>query len=27
MDGAGYQLKENFDFLQDQSFTIFILKK
>jgi len=27
MDGAGYQLKEDFDFLQDQSFTIFILKK
>lgn len=27
MDGAGYQLEADFDFLQDQSFTIFILKK
>ena len=27
MDGAGYQLKENFDFLPEQSFTIFSLKK
>lgn len=27
MDGVGYQLEEAFDFLQDQSFTIFILKK
>jgi len=27
MDEAGYQLKENFDFLPEQSFTIFSLKK
>ncbi len=27
MDRAGYQLEEDFDFLQDQSFTIFTMKK
>ena len=27
MDEAGYQLKENFDFLPEQSFTVFFLKK
>jgi len=27
MDGAGYQLEKDFDFLKNQSFTIFVLKK
>jgi len=27
MDGAGYQLEKDFDFLKNQSFTIFALKK